>query len=405
VDIFARQFTAAGAASGNEFLVNADFNPCANPSIAAATDGSFLVAWTARNMANPTNSLDVYGRAFNSAAVGGTVFGLNTFLYGDQYAPRVSSLGLDYLVAWTSLAQDGSREGVYAQFVHNDGSLVGGEFRVNTTTIGQQMQPTVASDGVGQFLAVWTSFNGFPNTFDLFAQRYVNLNMASNLPPLSAPFVWVPFVVSNGVYQPQLVVTWATLQGLSVANYEVYVDGATNSPVAVVTSNLWTMTAANGLTTNSPHYFQVDYVMASGRRSPVSASAGGTTWSGLNWFGIPYEWMAAYFGGYYAGHYTTTYWPSPGAPMAPGGPTLAQVFLSGGNPLAPTTWLKTVLTPSAQGLFLSWNPQPGLTYQVQVTTNFTTWSNLGSPRFAAGTTDSIYVGGNSAAYYRVLLLR
>jgi hypothetical protein len=125
----------------------------------------------------------------------------------------------------------------------------------------------------------------------------------------------------------------------------------------------------------------------------------------LNWFGIPYEWMAAYFGGYYAGHYTTTYWPSPGAPMAPGGPTLAQVFLSGGNPLAPTTWLKTVLTPSAQGLFLSWNPQPGLTYQVQVTTNFTTWSNLGSPRFAAGTTDSIYVGGNSAAYYRVLLLR
>jgi len=222
---------------------------------------------------------------------------------------------------------------------------------------------------------------------------------------LSAPFVWVPFVVSNGVYQPQLVVTWATLQGLSVANYEVYVDGATNSAVAVVTSNLWTMTAANGLSTNKTHYFQVDYVMASGRRSPISASASGTTWSGLNWFGIPYEWMAAYFGGYYAGHYTTAYWPAPSAPMAPGGPTLAQVFLSGGNPLDPTTWLKTVLTPSSEGLFLSWNPQPGLTYQVQVTTNFTTWSNLGSPRFAAGTTDSIYVGGNSAAYYRVLLLR
>jgi hypothetical protein len=34
-----------------------------------------------------------------------------------------------------------------------------------------------------------------------------------------------------------------------------------------------------------------------------------------------------------------------------------------------------------------------------------TWSNLGGPRFAAGTNDSIFVGGSSAGYYRVLLLR
>jgi hypothetical protein len=58
-----------------------------------------------------------------------------------------------------------------------------------------------------------------------------------------------------------------------------------------------------------------------------------------------------------------------------------------------------------QGMYLSWNTQPGLTYQVQVTTNFTSWSNLGSPRFAAGAGDSIYVGGGAAGYYRVLLLR
>jgi hypothetical protein len=40
-----------------------------------------------------------------------------------------------------------------------------------------------------------------------------------------------------------------------------------------------------------------------------------------------------------------------------------------------------------------------------MTTNFTSWSNLGSARFAAGTTDSIYVGGSAAGYYRVTLLR
>jgi hypothetical protein len=67
--------------------------------------------------------------------------------------------------------------------------------------------------------------------------------------------------------------------------------------------------------------------------------------------------------------------------------------------------LQTALTQTAQGMFLGWNTQPGATYQVQTTTNFSNWSNVGSPRFAAGTTDSIYVGGTAVGYYRVVLLR
>jgi len=81
------------------------------------------------------------------------------------------------------------------------------------------------------------------------------------------------------------------------------------------------------------------------------------------------------------------------------------VFLSGGNPLNSSTWLRTALANTPQGLFLDWNTQPGFTYQVQTTTNFGTWSNLGAPRFAAGASDLIFVGGSSAGYYRVLLLR
>ena len=56
-------------------------------------------------------------------------------------------------------------------------------------------------------------------------------------------------------------------------------------------------------------------------------------------------------------------------------------------------------------MFLSWNTQAGASYQVQATTDLLTWTNVGSARFAAGTADSIYVGGNSNGYYRVLLLR
>jgi len=400
VDVYARLYASNGVAMGNEFLVNTNSNPCADPSVAAAADGSFMVAWGEKDMVVTDNSWDIYARTFSSAGVGGTVVRVNSHLYGDQYVPRISAIGVDYMIVWTSLGQDGSREGVFGQFVHEDGSLVGGEFGVNTTTLGQQMQPAVASDGAGQFLVVWTSFTFSPSSFDLFAQRYINVNMVSILPALGAPFVYAPFTVSNGLYQPQLQVSWATLSGISVSNYEVYVDGAA-TPAAVTTNNVWIMTAANGLTANSTHSFAVDYVMTGGSRSPLSPSTSGMTWSGANYYGIPVEWIEEYYG------LNVADWPANvNVPLVAGGPTLLQVFLSGGNPFDPSTWLQTALTKTSQGMFLNWNTQPGLTYQVQVTTNFTSWSVVpnASARFAAGTNDSIYVGGGSAGYYRVLLL-
>jgi hypothetical protein len=63
------------------------------------------------------------------------------------------------------------------------------------------------------------------------------------------------------------------------------------------------------------------------------------------------------------------------------------------------------LVNTPEGLFLSWNTQPGFTYQVQMSTNFGAWSNVGAPRFAAGDSDSIFVGQSSAGFYRILLLR
>jgi hypothetical protein len=396
VDIYARLYASNGVAAGGEFLVDTNFTfPCANPDVASGSDGGFTVVWDAHDMINPNNSLDIYARSFSSAGAGGATVRVNTTVYGDQYAPRISSIGTDYLVVWTSLGQDGSREGVYGQFLHNSGA-VGGEFRVNTTTVSQQMQPVVASDGANQFVTIWTSYTGSPYNFDLFAQRY--MNAAALLSPMSAPFVYAPFTLSGGIYQPQLQVAWPVLLGISVSNFEVYADGAT-TPTAVVTSNQWTMTAANGLTASSTHSFTVDYVTTDDRRSPLSTSASGTTWSGKNWGGIPYEWMTNYFGS------NTNLWPAATADSDGDGVNNLQEFLSGTNPTNAASVLRVQITGTAQGMYINWSTQPGLTYQVQVTTNLTTWSNLGAARFAAGTGDSIFVGNGSAGYYRVVLQR
>jgi len=145
-----RLYTSNGVANGNEFLVDTGFQPMRQSGRGCRADGSFMVAWGAKDMVVTDNSWDIHARSFTNAS-GGPVVRVNSHVYGDQYAPRISAIGGDYLIVWTSLGQDGSREGVFGQYVHENGSFVGAEFQVNTTTIGQQMQPAVASDGANQF--------------------------------------------------------------------------------------------------------------------------------------------------------------------------------------------------------------------------------------------------------------
>jgi hypothetical protein len=402
VDIYAQLFDSNNVASGSKFQVNTNTSPadpCAKPAVAAAADGGIMVTWCQRDLANYTNSWDIYGRSYSSSGVLGAEFRVNNWTYGDQYHPSISAIGTNYLAVWTSLGQDGSGEGVFGRFINGDGSMVGtSDMLVNTTTVSRQMQPAVASDRLNHFIVVWTSYVVLSNNFDLFAQQYIN--GAAVLPTVSTPFVWAPFVLVTNKYQPQLVVSWSLPMQGSISNYAVYVDGATTN-MATVTSNQWTMTAANGLTASSTHSFQVDYLTTDGRRpSALSPSASGTTWSGLHWGNIPYEKMEEWYGD------DMSVWPVASFKPAGSSLTLYQIFLSGGNPLDSTTWLQTAITQTSEGALLTWtNTQPGAMYQVQMTTDFTSWANVGTPRLAAQTWDSENVGGSPVGYYRVMLLR
>jgi len=398
VDVYARLFTSSGQAAASEFLVNTASAVCANPTIAAGPAGGFIVGWSQKDTIVPSNSWDVYARVFSSSAAGGDAKMVNTETYGDQFGPRLSAAGSDYLMVWTSLGQDSSMEGIYGQFLRADGSTNGSEFRVNTTWISKQMHPALASDGSGHFAVAWTSFTGARASFDLFAQRYVNA--AQPLPAMAAPFVYVPFVTSNGIYQPKIVVSWPAQTGLAVDHYNLYVDGTLTVSLS---TNVWSMTAANGLVPSSTHTFQVEAIGVDTLKTPISTAATATTWSGYSWGGIPFEWMAGNYG------MDSSQWPSANSPLGPGNPTLYQVFLSGGIPTDPSTWLRTSLeVTQVQGqtiYLLHWNPQPGLTYQVQTSSDMLNWIDFQSPRLAADVVDSVAVPKGDLQYYRLVRLR
>jgi hypothetical protein len=386
VDLYARLFQANGSATTDEFILNGGSNVCSSPNISASSDGGFLATWIEKNTAVTTDSWDVFARPFSGSGFGGITRRVNTRTYGDQVSPKVSSVGTDYMVVWTSMGQDGSREGIYGQFLHGDGSLAGGEFRVNSTTVSQQMHPALASDGSGRFLAVWTSFVGGAGSFDIFTQRYVSTNQPLYAP--DAPFVTV--ISSN-----TLSVTWPSLtdNGYSIDHYEVYADGS-GTPTAVPTDNMW---LATGLAPSSTHSYRLAYVLTDGRHSPISAATANTTYSaGATWGGIPQEWMSRFYGA------DIFSWPSPFVDSDGDGVSNRDEFYQGTDPTNPNSVLRQQLTQSAQGPYLVWNTTPGLIYQVMTSTTPGSWSNLGAPRMAAGTADSVFVGGGQGTrFYRI----
>jgi len=216
VDVYARIFNGSGIALGPEFAVNASrTNLCAN-------DGGFAVVWSQKSdatLVSPNNTWvsstsrspdgwDVYGRTLdgNGTAASGPVR-LNNRTYGDQYAPKISAFGRNYLTDWVSVGQDGSREGVFGRFLDRDGGLVGVEFQVNTSTVSRQIHPAVASDGLNRFLVVWSSF-GAGTSFDLFARAYDLIRVSAV--PISQGMRLSWNTQPGCVYQVQVTASYAT---------------------------------------------------------------------------------------------------------------------------------------------------------------------------------------------------
>lgn len=391
VQVYARIFGANGAPVSNEFLVNSGTNFCANPTVAGAVDGTFLVSWAQRDGVVRNNGWDVYARSFSAVGTPGTIRKVNSQLFGDQFSPSVSVVGGEYLVAWTSKGQDGSGNGIFGQLLYGDATHDGDEFGVNTVVAGDQIHPFVASDASGRFLAVWASFNTPVNgtsSMDIASRQIISVQQS-----LAAPGTPLVFPISSG----QLQVTWPSIAGFTVSSYLVYVDGS-NNPLASTGNYL----DISGLNPGSTHSVRLAYLLDDGRLSPLSSAATATTWGlDANGDGLPDNWETLYYGS------DSSKWPNATNRLSADGITVGMVFQMGGNPLQPATWLRTSVTHTSQGAFLTWPTQVGSVYQlVGSATANGIYTNVGTPRLAAGTSDSVFLGfTNRAGYFRLMRVR
>ncbi len=169
--VYAQRYNAAGVAQGSEFRVNTTTtNAQVFSTVAMDTSGDFVVTWSSN--APGGSGYEVYAQRYNAAGVTqGSEFRVNTTTNGNQqYSTVAMDADGDFVVTWSSYAQDGSGWGVYAQRYNQDGEAKGSEFRVNTTTTNAQLYSTVAMDTNGDFVVTWSSPDG--SGFGVYARRY-----------------------------------------------------------------------------------------------------------------------------------------------------------------------------------------------------------------------------------------
>ncbi len=163
--IHARRFNASSTPIGNQFVVNTSASGTqTDPRIAVDGAGRFMVVWTGRD----ASGFGAFGRMFAADGTpAGNEVALNTHTYLSQHSPAVAGFpGGGFVTVWESYGQeDYDSDGVFAQRFNAAGSPVGAEFRVNTTTEGDQSAPAVAAVGSGAFLVVWEDATGLDGAF------------------------------------------------------------------------------------------------------------------------------------------------------------------------------------------------------------------------------------------------
>ena len=169
--VYAQRFDATGAAVGEEFRVNTYTVGNQNLSAAAMdADGDFVITWTSQDQDG--SGTGVFAQRYDATGNRvGDEFRVNATTEGNQ---RYSSVAMDalgnFVVAWTGPDESGS--GIFARRYATDGTPLGDEFAVNTTTAGTQQLAAIAANADGHFVIAWQGYDLEDETWSVYAQRY-----------------------------------------------------------------------------------------------------------------------------------------------------------------------------------------------------------------------------------------
>ena len=183
--IYGQRFNSSGVKVGPEFLINnLTVGYQGYPDVAVAGDGSFVVVWQSNGTDGSGNG--VYARRYTSSgAAVATQFLINTTTSGNQQEPTVAiKKNGDFGFAWSSYGQDGDEYGIYAIFYNSSGSVVNSEFKVNTLVDGNQGHVDMTTTPGGRYLLTYTNDTSLVSLEGVYLAAYDSLGVSSFTPEL-----------------------------------------------------------------------------------------------------------------------------------------------------------------------------------------------------------------------------
>ncbi len=367
--IYARFCDANGAFFTSDIRVNTYTSSFqVNPGVATLADGSVVVVWSSDGQDGDMQG--IFGQRFSAAGAKlGGEFQINQWTSKNQRTPAVTALAnTNFVVVWVSELQRGSSTvDIYARLFNSSGVAVGNEFPVNPSTTNICANPVVAGSPQGGFAIAWSqkddpvltagSLDGVlvapvqtsksTNSWDVFGRVFNSDGTAAS------GDICLNTVRYGDQFGPRLcamgrnyLAVWTSL-------------GQDSSREGVFGQFL---TGDGGL---AGVEVRVNTTTISRQIHPTIAS------DGLNRFLVVWS-------SFVAG-------------------TSFDLFARSYD------LIRLDVTAAPHGVTLSWNTQPGLVYQVQSSTDAVTWSNFGSPRTAAGYSDSVTVSpARGSTLFRVL---
>jgi serralysin len=187
LEVRARVFNVDGTPVAADFLVDAAAGgvTTGSPQVGALADGRFVIVW------NDTSAADGGGLVLRAqlytptgTLVGGE-FIVNSTGAGDQSHPTIAGLpDGGFAVAWHSNdSGDGSGHLIRARVFNSDATPDGDDFVVNTSTAGDQVFPRAIAFPNGTVVVAWQSADGGDGSGTLIRARVFEESGDDNEPP------------------------------------------------------------------------------------------------------------------------------------------------------------------------------------------------------------------------------
>jgi hypothetical protein len=152
-----------------EFFINAESSVCRYPDVAADANGSFVVVW----MDDRSSNSIMAGLFDPNGAPTMDTFQVSTIRFGSVTRPSVAmDAAGNFVVTWDGDPNLAGSDDIHARLYDANGTPLGDQFLVNTTTVGAQQYPHVAMNDDGQFVVVWDCRTDPNSDRDIFGRRF-----------------------------------------------------------------------------------------------------------------------------------------------------------------------------------------------------------------------------------------